>query len=862
VPATAPAPRPPASGNAARLAALFRTGLLETAEAPLHRLARLASQVLGAPIAAISLTDRDGYEIRSSVGLDNAEAAAPLLRACCRQIGVTGEPLLIEDVRLDDALDIRLAAATELVAYAGVPLWTADGHLLGSFCVGDDQPREWTAEQVEILDGLARSVVSEIELRHALQTVVEGDTEIRRRESFYRTVIERSLDMVMTLDRNGVIQYTSSSLRRLLGWTATQTVGRTALEFVHPDDVERITATVNELLQVNGSSNDIQYRFRSADGEWRVLSSSVTNLLRHPVVGAIVVNSRDVTTRHRAEAALHAGESRLHRQNEALVEIAREQARSNDTFEADVRRITGIVAKTLDVARVGVWIYEPDRAGLVCQDLFDRRTGRHLAGEERRVADAPRYFQALQDARTLAVTDASTHPATADLWTRSLRPAGVHATLDAVIRVAGEIAGMVCIQHLDEPRRWTLDEQGFAGSIADMLAVALESSERRVAQELNRRLASIVEGSDDAIFSLSRRGRILSWNPGAERIYGYRADEMIGRPITRLLPADRASEEFQILARLEHGERVDHYETVHIRLDGGLIDVSLTLSPIHDPGGRIVSIAGVARDITARRREQAALVEAKEAAEAASRIKSVFLSSMSHELRTPLNSVIGFANVLRRNRGGAFSDQDLQYLDRILANGKHLLHLIDEVLDLAKIEAGKMELEMGQIDVTALVRETLDTLQGNVRPGVAFLAALPDDVAPVLGDAGKLKQVLINLVGNALKFTADGEVSVSLRVDAATRRPVRLDISDSGIGIPENRLSAIFQSFQQGEDGTARRYGGTGLGLSITASLCELMGYGLTVRSTMGEGSTFSVHFEAEAATPAEPAAQPYVAAV
>ena len=351
---------------------------------------------------------------------------------------------------------------------------------------------------------------------------------------------------------------------------------------------------------------------------------------------------------------------------------------------------------------------------------------------------------------------------------------------------------------------------------------------------------------------------VLTWNRGAEQTYGYTADEMVGRPVSLLLPHDRSQEETELSGRIECGEASTYLETVRICQSGREIDVALTLSPICDAFGKVIGVSSISRDITARKRADEELRRARDAAEAANRAKSDFLASMSHELRTPLNSVIGFTNVLRKNKAQTFREQDLQYLDRILGSGKHLLRLINDVLDLSKIEAGKMELEIAPVSLTALVTETIAELQGGVRDGIVLQAKVPRAELVIESDARKLKQILINLVGNALKFTERGTVTLAVDVDAITRRPVRIQVQDTGIGIPEERLSSIFQPFEQAESGTARRFGGSGLGLAISASLCDLLGYTLQASSSVGVGSIFSMGFTADQQTATNADAREY----
>ncbi len=250
----------------------------------------------------------------------------------------------------------------------------------------------------------------------------------------------------------------------------------------------------------------------------------------------------------------------------------------------------------------------------------------------------------------------------------------------------------------------------------------------------------------------------------------------------------------------------------------------------------------------ANERLLAELRQSRDAAEDANRAKSSFLATMSHELRTPLNSVIGFANLLIRNRAGNLTAQDLQYLGRISDNGTHLLHLINDVLDVSKIEAGRMEVHPVPTDLAPLVRDTIAQLGGQAGTReVELRAEAPDGLLPVEVDPARLKQVLINLIGNALKFTEQGSVTVKVVADSSGR-PLRIDVIDTGVGIAPDRLEAVFEAFTQAEATTERRFGGSGLGLTISRSLLRLMGADLKAESTLGKGSTFSITFPASVA--------------
>ena len=290
--------------------------------------------------------------------------------------------------------------------------------------------------------------------------------------------------------------------------------------------------------------------------------------------------------------------------------------------------------------------------------------------------------------------------------------------------------------------------------------------------------------------------------------------------------------------------------------DGSATWVLTTKMPLRDERGQIVGTFGISRDITDRKRVEEAMCQVKECAEEASRAKSQFLANMSHELRTPLNSVIGFTNILLKNKEGNLSPVELHCLERVLANGKHLLSLINQVLDLSKIEAKKVELETSTVDLGRLVSDVVTQFEGELRDRpVKLLAELPESMAPPVTDEGKLRQVLINLIGNALKFTEKGSVTVRVSVDGPSRYPTRIAVSDTGVGIRPERQSAIFEAFQQADASTNRKYGGTGLGLTISKALCDLMGCRIEVHSEVGKGSTFSVVFPPPAApAPAAPA--------
>jgi PAS domain S-box-containing protein len=378
-------------------------------------------------------------------------------------------------------------------------------------------------------------------------------------------------------------------------------------------------------------------------------------------------------------------------------------------------------------------------------------------------------------------------------------------------------------------------------------------AEWRTQQELRRqhdelraselRFRSVVQSAGDAIILADDSGHIIFWNEGAEAIFGYSEQEAVGSGLESLMPEKyreqhRAGMERFRMTGKGHliGKTV---ELEGLRKDGATFPLELSLASWRTGEGTFFT--GIIRDISERKHAEE-LRCAKEAADAANSAKSNFLARMSHELRTPLHAIIGFTNILLQNKSENLTGQDLDFLERILLNARDQVRLINSILDLSKVEAGHMEVELAPAPVDAIVRDVVKQLEAEKRnPNVEIVVHLPESMEPLVTDAAKLKQVLVNLVHNALKFTERGSVTVEVIASPIDAMPERIDVTDTGAGIPADRLQDIFEPFQQLEMETNRRYGGTGLGLSISRCLCELLGCRLEVQSWPGRGSTFSI---------------------
>jgi PAS domain S-box-containing protein len=362
--------------------------------------------------------------------------------------------------------------------------------------------------------------------------------------------------------------------------------------------------------------------------------------------------------------------------------------------------------------------------------------------------------------------------------------------------------------------------------------------------------------------------------------FGYDTTEVLGKRMQSLnLFVLQEGEKF--IASEETASLGWRGETTARKKDGSDFRVHLAMMPVSDGDGKTLGLICIARTIMGHQdalREIRALAtdleervlfrtaevvtqkdelsrinthlgelirqldDAKRKAEQANKVKSQFLTHVSHEMRTPLNSVIGFANLLAKNKEAKLSDHDLFYLNRINGNATHLLNVIGQMLDLSMIESGKIVLNLSEVSLAELIRETMADLRGHAHAeSVPMIADIPKGAQSIETDRQKIKQVLINLLGNALKFTERGGISVRVIVDVL-RQPIRIEVTDTGVGIPKERFDAIFEPFERIQPKAESDPGGTGLGLTISRSLCELMGYEISVESEIGKGSTFTVH--------------------
>lgn len=429
------------------------------------------------------------------------------------------------------------------------------------------------------------------------------------------------------------------------------------------------------------------------------------------------------------------------------------------------------------------------------------------------------------------------HAALDGLWKRVMQWGGTPATVTwRCRRHDGEY------EWLETTGRIASNDAAAMGAIVCANRVVTERKQIEDAlRESESRFRTTLETVRMVAVGLDPTGRVTFCNEALLALTGWTRTELIGENwFDKCVPKDDRSRSV-FLDHIHTGEIPVKQEAELLCKDGSRRLVEWDTTVLRSPSGDVLGTASLGADVTERKRHEARLLQARDDAEKANRAKSDFLSRMSHELRTPLNSVIGFANVLKKNKGGRLTAEDVAFLDRILSNGKHLLTLVNNVLDISKVEAGRLTVTTSMVALGELIKDVVAQLEGQPRAaGVTLRANVPEEMNPIESDHVLLRQVLINLTSNAVKFTQSGGVVVSAETDEHGQ-PLRVRVNDSGIGIAPDRLKAIFEPFEQADADTHRRYGGSGLGLSISKAICEALGYELTVESKPGDGSTFTI---------------------
>jgi PAS domain S-box-containing protein len=566
--------------------------------------------------------------------------------------------------------------------------------------------------------------------------------------------------------------------------------------------------------------------------------------------------------------------------------------------DAQVREITRADAEAMQVERVSVWLFNQDGTAITCDDLYERTKGTHQRGGTFKASRYPRYFEALRESRTIAAADACSDDRTAEFAEGYLRPQGINSMLDAPVWLHGRIAGIVCHEHVGPKREWLPEEQDFAASIADMISLAMEAADRMRAEEALGRseeeFRQLVENVPIGVYRSTPEGRMLMANPTMVNILGYSSLEELAKQDLDDESRHRGYARKAYKEKIEREGRIVGQESVWRRSDGSMVHVRENARAVFDRAGRAIYYEGTIEDITEqkwaegelrkyqghleelvrarttelegankqlqneiREREklEADLIQAREAAESANRAKSVFLANMSHGIRTPMNAILGYTQILQRDK--TIGSTQSEYVNIISRSGEHLLGLINDILEMSKIEAGRARLNPEEFEFHAMLDDIEAMLRARTAEKGLSLAVSRAEGVPcyLLADGGKVRDVVINLLGNAVKFTDRGGIAVRVTARACRTQSadhvISVDVADTGCGIAPDEIDRAFEPFEQTKSGRFQG-SGTGLGLPISREYARMMGGDLTVESVAGMGSTFRFTFQARAVEPAD----------
>lgn len=608
--------------------------------------------------------------------------------------------------------------------------------------------------------------------RMAAHEELAGQNEVQTR--LFDATLSSIHDLAYTFDLEGNWIYANKPLLELWGKSLVDIAGKSSLDLGYPEELaERLKRQVKEVVVTHKAVKGETY-FTSAAGVEDYHEYILSPVFaRDGSVAAVCGTTRLTTERRRAEAAVRESEQRYSQLVSCLpAAVCTTDAQGRLTLYNE--------------AAVALWGRRPQ----IGKDAW---------------CGSYRLYRA----------DGSPLP---------LDQCAMAMTLKLGRPVRGE---EIIVERPDGSRRNVLPSpdliRDIAGKLVGAVNMLLDITDRKIAEEASRRLAAIVKSSDDAIISNDLQGAITSWNRGAERLFGYPAEDVIGQPMTLLMPEDRCNEGPSILERIRQGEHVEHYETLRKHKEGRRLEVSLTISPIKDGDGRIIGASQIGRDISGQKQAERELERAHKEVLAASRAKDDFLAALSHELRTPLNPVLLLASDAAED---GHLPGDVRSKFATIRNGVELeARLIDDLLDITRIARGKLLLGFKLVDAHALLTEAVATVQSDFdQKQIALDVILTAEPATVNGDGVRLQQVFWNVLKNAAKFTPiGGRVSVRSHKQWDPDELV-ITVTDSGIGMTETEAAGIFEAFAQGDHAHtagSHQFGGLGLGLAISRKLIE-----------------------------------------
>jgi PAS domain S-box-containing protein len=669
--------------------------------------------------------------------------------------------------------------------------------------------------------------VGYIEAAHALERSATAAVNERR---FLDQVIASVPSAIAVLDAEQRVTDINPAFEKLFGFREAEVVGQPLENFIVPESDRERSFRYREEVYDRGTI--VMEAMRLRKGGQPVMVSICANRVES-VEGTILVAYEDITERRERE-----------RRTVALAEVTNSLNGSKNEAEL-VPRVLRTTGQRLGWEIAALWRLDRDHNAARCDEVWiaDDSNRTELAdfirGSRRSRRDGligrawsergPVWLNGLAEAFDIQPEDASD-----PVW---------RGTAAAVpIEMGGEVVAVVSVYSGEERPRDAATLEALS-AIATQLGNTLQRMRvEATLRETEAEYRQLVESSTDVAWRIDTSGRFTFMNNASEQVLGWNPANLRGKLFTTISDPASIDRDRVALAHLLSGDELWGYETVARNASGGKVHLKLSARPQRDEAGHITGAQGILHDISLEVSTRDALRVARETAEQADAAKSAFLANMSHEIRTPMTGILGTADLILDSD---LTPEQRRSVELIVASGETLLTIINDILDLSKIEAGQLALEDIALDLPHLLHDTVSLMSSAARnKAVELVLEVGDDVPrAVRGDPTRLKQVLNNLVSNAIKFTTEGRVTV--RASMASREDdvgvIRFAVRDTGIGIEPEAVARIFEPFRQADVSTTRNYGGTGLGLSISRRLVEMMGGALEVDSIPGVGSEF--HF-------------------
>jgi PAS domain S-box-containing protein len=694
---------------------------------------------------------------------------------------------------------------------------------------------EYLVKNHTSLSFLRRRLISAIERRkrHFIESMRVEKKYCQNEKCNYskwRFLSETTFEGIMIHDR-GIILDVNHVLAKMTGYEIEELIGKNGFELATLESQELIRENIT-----SGDEKPYQVTLIKKDGSTfpaQIQAKIISNGSKNIRVAVL----RDITARHQVEAALYKKENFLWKQSQTFLQ--------GDLISC-VREITQATAIALNAEQVGVWLFNENFTQLESIDLYHRSSKSHSKSIVLKKEDFKGYFAALET--SVDYVENILEADIAQLSKFYLQVFGTASVLNVPIWLKGRVVGMVCHVYsngngdINSCRQWTLEQKSFVYSIADFVTFAIEASERKAAQKVikqsEKQFKAIFERSSMGICLVDIKGRIVDVNPALCEILRYNFDELSQKNFTDYICFEKGDLELYKQLAAAKIERLELERQLSPK-DGGTVWTHLSISLILRANGKPRFFLAIIEDISQRKETELKLRESKEVAEVANRAKSEFLATMSHELRTPLNAIMGLSQLLQQEIVGSINEKQREYVDCIYSSGLHLLELINDILDLSKIEAGKEELSLFPLQVEDLCNYVISTVRERAQEKELQLTCLIDqEVETCIADERRIKQMLLNLLTNAIKFTHQGKVSLQVM---KVPQGIAFRVSDSGIGIKPHQFKYLFEPFKQLDSRLNRQYEGTGLGLALTRKLARLHGGDVTVESTYGKGSHFTL---------------------